>query len=113
MPGLHLPSTARKHFAFRARICRGAISPSHAMVPLVRAAALTNYLEVANSLGFNACEALRRAGLNQAMLQDPEQRIPTDAAVALLEESASASDCINFGLRMAESRQLSHFGAIS
>jgi len=83
------------------------------MVPLVRAAALTNYLEVSNSLGFNACEALRRAGLNQAMLKDPEQRIPTDAAVALLEESAAASGCTTFGLRMAESRQLSHFGAIS
>jgi len=83
------------------------------MVPLVRAAALTNYLEVANGLGFNPSEALRRAGLNQAMLKDPEQRIPTDAAVTLLEESAAASGCMNFGLRMAESRQLSHFGAVS
>src|SRR4051794_26757848 len=87
--------------------------PLQTMVPLVRAAALTNYLEVASNLGFNACELLRRAGLHQAMLMDPEQRIPTDAAVALLEESAAASGCINFGLRMAESRQLSHFGAIS
>ncbi|WP_353506097.1 AraC family transcriptional regulator [Variovorax sp. J22P240] len=87
--------------------------PRPTMVPLVRAAALTNYLEVTNSLGFNPTEALRRAGLSQAMLKDPEQRIPTDAAVALLEESAASCGCMDFGLRMAESRQLSHFGAIS
>lgn len=83
------------------------------MNPMVRAAALTNYLEVARSLGFDPRGALRRVGLNQAMLKDPERRIPTDAAVALLEESAAESGCPTFGLRMAELRQLSHFGAVS
>src|SRR6476469_6820810 len=83
-------ATCAIDFAFRARICPGPNCPSLTMVPLVRAAALTNYLEVANGLGFNPSEALRRAGLNQAMLKDPEQRIPTDAVVTLLEESAAA-----------------------
>lgn len=83
------------------------------MIPLVRSAVLTNFFEVANSLGFNPREALQRAGLNQAMLMDPEQRIPTDAAVALLEDAAQASGCQTIGLRMAESRQLSNFGAVS
>jgi AraC-like DNA-binding protein len=83
------------------------------MVPLVRAAALTNFLEVAESLGFNPTEALRHAGLNKNLLKDPEQRIATDAVVALLEEAAAGSGCITFGLRMAESRQLSNFGAVS
>jgi len=83
------------------------------MVPLVRAAALTNFLEVAESLGFNPTEALRHAGLNKNLLKDPEQRIATDAVVALLEEAAAGSGCATFGLRMAESRQLSSFGAVS
>ena len=33
--------------------------------------------------------------------------------VVLLEESAAGSGCDNFGLRMAESRQLSSFGVVS
>jgi len=83
------------------------------MITLVRSAVLTNFFEVANSLGYQPREALSRVGLSQAMLTDPEQRIPSDAAVALLEEAARESDCPSFGLRMAESRQLSNFGAIS
>ena len=83
------------------------------MITLVRSAVLTNFFEVADNLGFNPGDALRRVGLSRAMLMDPEQRIPSDAAVALLEESARASGCQTVGLRMAESRQLSNFGAVS
>jgi AraC-like DNA-binding protein len=83
------------------------------MITLVRSAVLTNFFEVANSLGYQPREVLSRLGLSQAMLMDPEQRIPSDAAVALLEEASRESDCPSFGLRMAESRQLSNFGAIS
>ncbi|GAB2482163.1 AraC family transcriptional regulator [Comamonas humi] len=80
---------------------------------LVRAAALTNFFEVAQALGYNPQAALRQAGLTPAMLADPEQRIPAKAAVGLLEEAAREAACPTFGLRMAESRQLSHFGAVS
>ncbi|MCY1401933.1 HTH-type transcriptional regulator VirS [compost metagenome] len=80
---------------------------------MVRAAGLTNYLEVARHLGLNPQQQLRDAGLSLSILDNPEQRIPTSAAVTLLENSAHASNCQNFGLRMAESRQLSDFGAIS
>ena len=86
--------------------------PIH-MNPLIRAASLTNFLEVARSLGFNPRGALGRVGLSQSMLKDPERRIPVDAVVTLLEEAAAESGCPTFGLRMAESRQLSHFGAVS
>lgn len=83
------------------------------MTKLVRAAVLTNYLETAQHLGLNPYNLLAGVGLNKTMLQDPEQRIPVDAAVRLLEDSAAASGCQNFGLSMAESRQLSDFGAVS
>lgn len=83
------------------------------MTTLVRAAVLTNYLEVAQHLGLKPQTLLNDVGLSKTQLQDPEQRIPIDAAVRLLENSATASGCLTFGLRMAESRQLSDFGAVS
>ncbi|WP_095129697.1 AraC family transcriptional regulator [Pseudomonas sp. Irchel s3h14] len=83
------------------------------MPKLVRAAVLTNYLEVTQYLGFNPRDVLAGVGLSKAKLQAPEHRIPIDAAVRLLEDSAVASGCQSFGLSMAESRQLSDFGVVS
>jgi AraC-like DNA-binding protein len=80
---------------------------------LVRAGALTNYLEVATHLGLNPQAELAAVGLSTAMLQDPDNAIPAPAAVELLENSAAHSGCQTFGLRMAESRQLSDLGAVS
>ena len=83
------------------------------MSKLVRAAVLTNYLEVTQYLGFNPRDALAAVGLSRAQLLAPEHRIPIDAAVRLLEDSAAASGCQTFGLSRAESRQLSDFGVVS
>ncbi|HSC85295.1 MAG TPA: AraC family transcriptional regulator [Pseudomonas sp.] len=83
------------------------------MTTLVRAAVLTNYLEVAQHLGLKSQALLNEMGLSKTQLQDPEQRISVDAAVRLLEDSAAACGCNTLGLRMAESRQLSDFGAVS
>ena len=83
------------------------------MTALVRTATLTNYNEVARHLGLNPTPLLRRVGLNRALLSDPDQRVPARSVAQLLEESALESGCESFGLRMAESRQLSDFGAIS
>ena len=83
------------------------------MKTLVRAAALTNFFDVAHDLGLNAVPLLRTARLSQALLSDPEQRIPVEACAALLEAAAQAAGCPTFGLRMAESRQLSDFGVMS
>ncbi|WP_338584863.1 AraC family transcriptional regulator [Pseudomonas sp. MAG733B] len=83
------------------------------MPKLVRAAVLTNYLEVTQYLGFNPRDALAAVGLSRTQLLAPEHRIPIDSAVRLLEDSAAASGCQTFGLSMAESRQLSDFGVVS
>lgn len=83
------------------------------MPTLVRAAVLTNFLDVARELGLDANALLRSVGLSRALLGDPEQRIPAEAALTLLERAAEAGNCLNFGLRMAESRQLSDFGVVS
>ena len=83
------------------------------MTKLVRAAVLTNYLEVTQYLGFNPRDVLEASGLSRAQLLAPEHRIPIDSAVRVLEDSALASGCQSFGLSMAESRHLSDFGVVS
>lgn len=83
------------------------------METLVRAAALTNFFEVAGDLGLDPQPLLRAARLSRALLADPDQRIPVNACAALLESAAQAAGCPSFGLRMAESRQLSDFGVMS
>jgi len=80
---------------------------------LIRAAALTNFFNVAQERGLNVQPLLRRAGLKQSLLADPDFRVPLGACVTLLEAAAAASGCDNFGLRMAESRQLADFGIVS
>ena len=83
------------------------------MSTLVRAAVLTNYFEVAAHLGLNPQPVLHRVNLSRKHLANSEQRIPLAAVITLLEESARASGCATFGLRMAESRQLADFGVVS
>ena len=82
------------------------------MTRMVRAAALTNYFDVAQQVGLNPLPLLSNAGLSRAMLDNPDHKIPASAVVTLLEESARAADCQSFGLRMAETRQISDFGAV-
>lgn len=83
------------------------------MVTLVRAAALTGFAEVMRALGGDADRALRRAGLRRALVRDPDQLIEAAVVQRLVEDAAEATQCDTFGLRMAESRQLSHFGVVS
>ncbi|MCY1276842.1 HTH-type transcriptional regulator VirS [compost metagenome] len=84
------------------------------MTTLARAAILTNYLEVARHLGLNVQPLLAEVGLTQSLLlSDLEKRIPVEAAVTLLQNSAAASGCETLGLRMAELRQLADFGEVS
>jgi hypothetical protein len=82
------------------------------MEGLVRAAALTDFAEVSCSLGYDAAAALR-AGLSPRVLDEPEMRLPAGVVMQLLETAARATNCDTFGLRMAQSRQVSNFGAIS
>ncbi|HEU0311666.1 MAG TPA: AraC family transcriptional regulator [Sphingomicrobium sp.] len=80
---------------------------------LVRAAALTGYFAVAEELGLETLPLMRRNGLSRSMLDNPEQMIPARSVIRLLEESAEASGCITFGLRMAELRGIADLGMVS
>jgi AraC-like DNA-binding protein len=80
---------------------------------LVRAAALTGYFEVAESLGLDVTPLLRKAGFTRPMMSNPEQMLPARPVMDLLEDSARLSGCATFGLRMAERRKLSDIGILS
>ncbi|OUM04058.1 AraC family transcriptional regulator [Variovorax sp. JS1663] len=83
------------------------------MVALVRAAALTNFSEVAQELGHDPAAALRRAGLRAALIRQPDQLIEAERVARLLEDAARSTGCESFGLRIAARRQLSNFGVVS
>ena len=92
----------------------GMSAPATARTPAtVRGAALANFAQVAGEVGLNPRRALREAGLDWDILSDPDRRIPADRVAALLERAAHDSGCETFGLRMAEQRRLSDFGAVS
>jgi len=80
---------------------------------LVRAASLTGYFAIAEELRLDIVPLLRSAGIPRSLLDNPDQVIPARSVVRLLEESAEASGCLTFGLRMAEHRQVSDLGMVS
>lgn len=83
------------------------------MTLLIRSACLTGYVEVAHAAGFDPFRLLREVGLDRSCLYDSDIKIPTDPVVRLLEMSASAARIEDFGLRMAERRQLSNLGPVA
>lgn len=80
---------------------------------LLRGASLTDYVDVARSLGLDPYRFLRAAGINLTALVDPDIRIPAAAVSNLLEASAHAAGVEDFGLRMAQTRQLSNLGPLA
>jgi AraC-like DNA-binding protein len=79
---------------------------------LVRAASLTNYEEVARAAGLDPLRMLANVGLGANVLREPDLRLPVEKVGQLLENSAVASRIESFGLRMAETRQLSNLGPV-
>ena len=83
------------------------------MVTFVRAASLTNFPELFSELGGDPDAALRHAGLRPSVVREQDQLIDVLIAGRLLEDAAASTGCENFGLRMAQSRQVSNFGIVS
>jgi len=83
------------------------------MYTLTRSASLTNYEQVARSVGLDPFHMLRLAKLPVSILADPNIMISSDSVGGLLEESARLSGQEAFGLLLAESRRLSNFGMVA
>lgn len=82
------------------------------MSTLVRSACLTHYADVARRAGLDPIRQLLDAGLDPAVLREPDLLIPTERVRQLLENSAQRSGQEAFALRMAQSRQLSNLGPV-
>jgi AraC-like DNA-binding protein len=82
------------------------------MAKLVRSASLTDYLEVARSVGLDPSRMLGSVGLSRRSLQNPDFKVPEPAVRELLEVSAAAAGIDDFGLRLAEKRALSNLGPL-
>ena len=80
---------------------------------LVRARALTGFVELVSSLGGDAEGLLRNAGMTTQMLAQPEATISMPAAVALLENAASQLAAPDFGLLLAQRQDFSALGPIA
>jgi AraC-like DNA-binding protein len=78
----------------------------------IRSASLANYVETARQVGVDPFSILRRFGIDASALKDGEMRLPTNRVAALLEATAEASGCPDFGLRMADQRRVSDLGVV-
>ena len=83
------------------------------MHTLTRSASLTDYEEVARSVGLDPFRMLRMAKLPARVLDDPNMMIDAGSVGWLLEESARLSGQEAFGLLLAERRSLANFGMLA
>lgn len=82
------------------------------MPTLTRSASLTDFSKIATQCGLDPIALVRRVGLPIKCLSDPDMKVEARAVGKLLEIAAKEANEPAFGLRMAESRQLSNLGAL-
>lgn len=80
---------------------------------LVRSESLTGYCELVESLGGQADELLGRYDLDRHKLSDAGYMFPYRSFVALLEETAKALNCPDFGIRCAGYQDFKVLGPIA
>jgi AraC-like DNA-binding protein len=83
------------------------------MKPMVRYASLNRYIELSQNLGIDPVRLMRKVGLDPSGFALPDTRVPAVAVARLLADSAEASGCDDFGVRLAELRQFSNLGPLS
>jgi AraC-like DNA-binding protein len=79
--------------------------PQASMTALIRAAALQGFETAASTAGVAPQQQLQKVGLPASCLEAPESFIPYAAFIRLLEETAFAGQCADFGLRLARHQQ--------
>jgi AraC-like DNA-binding protein len=82
------------------------------MPHLIRGACMTDYVEVASSVGLDPYRMIDAVGLPSACLHNPDLKISLEAFVRLLEASAKAANIDNFGLWLSERRLISNLGPV-
>lgn len=83
------------------------------MPRLIRSATLSNYVEVARSVGLDPYRMITEFHLPPASLTDTELKVSAAAVGRLLEQSAARSGRLDFGLRLADRRTVANLGALA
>ena len=79
---------------------------------MMRSASLDGFVPLARAVGLDPLKLIDRAGIPRTCLQNPDLKLSIAAYCQLLEAAASSSGADDFGVRLAESRQLSTFGPV-
>ena len=82
------------------------------MTRTMRSASLDGYVSLARSCGQDPFRLIDKARIPRNCLRSPDLRLSIGAYCRLLEATAKAADADDFGIRLAESRQLSTFGPV-
>ena len=82
------------------------------MTQMMRSASLDGYVSLARSFRIDPYRLLDRAGIPRNCLASPDLKLSISSYCRLLEASATAAGSDDFGVRLAESRQLSTFGPV-
>jgi hypothetical protein len=83
------------------------------MTAMVQAQSLRGYRELVDDLGGNPARLLRKAGIEPAALNQLSAFIRFESLIDLLEHSAAALDCPDFGLRLAERQDIGILGTLA
>ncbi|WFR72621.1 AraC family transcriptional regulator [Prescottella defluvii] len=78
----------------------------------VRISVLNEYVELAQSLGLDPHPVMREAGIDPATFATPDAWIAARAVNDLLQHTAGATSCEDFGVRMAAGRRISNLGPV-
>ncbi len=80
---------------------------------MVRASGLRGYGALMRQLGTDPARLLERYRIDESALADEDALLPLRAVVHLLEASAAATDCDDFGLRMSHRQDISVLGPLA
>lgn len=83
------------------------------MTGMVRASGLRGYIGLMRELGADPLPLLRRYRISPESLGEEEALISTRSTVQLIEASAAATGCPDFGLRMARGQDISVLGPLA
>ncbi|MGW6376128.1 AraC family transcriptional regulator [Rhodococcus sp. NPDC055112] len=78
----------------------------------VRISVLNEYVELAQSLGLDPRPVMHEAGIDPANFATPDAWIAAQSVNDLLERTATATGCEDFGVRMAADRRVSNLGPV-
>ena len=76
----------------------------------IRVTAIQGYRELVRDLGGDAVDLLRAAGIDPAVLDSAEGRIPYAAMIELLENTARRLRCPDFGLKLSSYQSIDILG---